>query len=430
MSKDGQQARTAESQDLHEFASSGGLNLRVDREAGMIRGVKVLGHESRNGRRYTPEALRQAAGLYEGIRVNVDHQAAGDRRSYRDRFGQLRSIQVRENGLYADLAFNPKHPLAEQLLWDAAHAPENVGLSHDARGRTVRRGGSVVVEEIEAVRSVDLVADPATTKGLFEADGSAATTADASGSAGDQDDDDAGDTGKNVDVGRLPDRDFALVLPGGVKIKNRTFPLSKRLFPLATKGQVRTALRAIPAYKRISEPHRQEALGRARKAAGRLGLSVTSDSKESVMELENLTLDELRASRPDLVESITEDLKQGDEAKARDAELKSLKEELAQYKEKAAKADREKTILEELAGAKLDPANKTAVSDLFIESLRAEPDAAKRKQLIEDRKALVEAAGDRGRPKQPETPKSGSRYLEESQQSGGTREERIAAWRR
>jgi len=412
--------------DLREYASSRGLSLRVDREAGRIRGVKVLGRTSRNGREYTAESLSKAAGLYEGIRVNVDHRRPSDQRSYRDRLGRLENVRVREDGLYADLVYNPKHALAEQLAWDAEYSPENVGLSHDARGRTVRRNGTLVVEEIEAVRSVDLVADPATTRGLFEADAAAAAaTADADAGDGGDDDDDA-----PVDVGRLPDRDFALVLPGGVKVKDRTFPLSKRLFPLATKGQVRTALRAIPNYKRINEPHRQEALRRAKQAAERLGVSITTEQKESEMDLSKLTLDELQASRPDLVDSLQEDLKQGDEAKAREAELKSLKEEVTKLKEEKASHEREAAIQKELAEAKLDPANKTAVSDLFLESLRAEPDAEKRKKLIEDRAALVKAAGPAGNGRTE--PKSGSRYLAESDEHtpGATLEERVAGWRR
>ena len=48
-------------------------------------------------------------------------------------------------------------------------APENVGFSHNVEARTARRGDRLVVEAITRVQSVDLVADPATTRGLFEA---------------------------------------------------------------------------------------------------------------------------------------------------------------------------------------------------------------------------------------------------------------------
>ena len=35
---------------LQEFCDSRGLALRVDRQVGMIRGIKILGPRSRNGR--------------------------------------------------------------------------------------------------------------------------------------------------------------------------------------------------------------------------------------------------------------------------------------------------------------------------------------------------------------------------------------------
>ncbi|MGA2619848.1 MAG: hypothetical protein ABSF26_19720 [Thermoguttaceae bacterium] len=158
---------------LQEFCDWRGLALRTDRQAGVIRGVKILGLESRNGRTYLPDALAQAAALYEDAKVNVNHPkgSPGMPRDYQDRIGTIRGVTARPDGLFADLHFNPKHQLAEQLAWDAEHAPENVGFSHNVEARTVRRGERVEVEAITRVQSVDLVADPATTRGLFESRG-------------------------------------------------------------------------------------------------------------------------------------------------------------------------------------------------------------------------------------------------------------------
>lgn len=162
-------AATAPGQErLQELTVNRGVSLKVDRERGLIRGVKILGVESRNGRQYNPAAIREAKGLYEGIAVNIDHAEGGEPRSYGDRIGRLSLIEARADGLYGDLRVNPAHPLAERLFWDAENMPENVGLSHDATGKTKRRDGKTVVESITAVRSVDLVAEPATTAGLFE----------------------------------------------------------------------------------------------------------------------------------------------------------------------------------------------------------------------------------------------------------------------
>ncbi len=159
---------------LQEFAGWHGPTVRVDGAAGVIRGVKILGLRSRNGRVYLPEALAQAAPLYEEAKVNLNHPKGHPARprDYQDRIGAIRNVQLREGaGLFADFHFNPKHALAEQLAWDAEHAPGNVGFSHHVQARTARRGEEVVVEAITRVESVDLVADPATTRGLFEGRG-------------------------------------------------------------------------------------------------------------------------------------------------------------------------------------------------------------------------------------------------------------------
>lgn len=161
---------------LQEFCDWRGSSLRPDRESGVIRGVKILGTESRNGRTYLPDALAQAISLYENAKVNVNHPrgAPGAARDYQDRIGTIRNVTARPDGLFADFHFNPKHQLAEQLAWDSEHAPENVGFSHNVEARTARRGDRTVVEAITRVQSVDLVADPATTRGLFESsDGTA-----------------------------------------------------------------------------------------------------------------------------------------------------------------------------------------------------------------------------------------------------------------
>ncbi len=156
---------------LREYVDSRGVMMRVDRQAGIIHGVKILGLESRNGRRYPPETLARAMSLYEGAKVNVNHAGGGPvgPRDYRDRIGAIRNVRLQPaEGLFADFHFNPKHSLAEQLIWDAENAAENVGFSHNVRAKTARRGDRVEVEEITKVESVDLVADPATTQGLFE----------------------------------------------------------------------------------------------------------------------------------------------------------------------------------------------------------------------------------------------------------------------
>ncbi|MDO4630320.1 MAG: hypothetical protein Q4C70_14170 [Planctomycetia bacterium] len=155
---------------LLEYAQAGN-STRLDRERGLLTGVKILGLSSLNSRKYAPSALQNAQSLYENAKVNVNHpDTPCTPRDYQDRIGSIRNVHYRENdGLYADFHFNPHHPLAEQFMWDAEHAPENVGFSHNILARTApQQDGTLLVEEITKVRSVDLVADPATTHGLFE----------------------------------------------------------------------------------------------------------------------------------------------------------------------------------------------------------------------------------------------------------------------
>jgi hypothetical protein len=131
--------------------------------------VTVLGLSSRNRRRYTPEAAAGALGLYEGALVNLDHPDRPDGpRSVRDRFGRLVNVRFEGGRVRADLRYNPEHPFAATLEWFAANDPGAIGLSHNAVGEGKEEAGVFVVRKIVELRSVDLVAEPATTRGLFE----------------------------------------------------------------------------------------------------------------------------------------------------------------------------------------------------------------------------------------------------------------------
>jgi hypothetical protein len=277
---------------LQEYADNRGATLRVDRERGIIAGVKLLGTVSRKGREYPPAVMAKALPLYEGMRVNVDHVDPGQRRSLRDRIGLVRNVTLREDGLYGDFHFNPKHPLAEQIAWDAENAPQNLGFSHDTRGQSKNVGGRVVVESIDRVLSVDLVANPATTAGLFESSD-----------------------------------------------------------------------------------------------------SDTPNQEEEGMDLSQLTLQELRQSRDDLVQTILTEAEEGRSEGARvktlEAQIKTLQESLDGYQAAEAQRALQAAIAGELKAAGLDPADKTHCSAVFLEDLHATADPARRKAKIDDRKSLV-----------------------------------------
>ena len=142
---------------------------RVDRERGIAPDMKMSGLESLNGRKYTSRAFEQALSLFEGAACFIDHGGASQDRSFRDRFGVWRRVHfVPGDGLRGDLHFNPRHDLAEQFIWALENSPEQGGFSIRAYGHGRQVGDVYLVEEITAVRSVDLVAQPATTQSFLE----------------------------------------------------------------------------------------------------------------------------------------------------------------------------------------------------------------------------------------------------------------------
>jgi len=149
----------------------------IDRDAGVIRGVKVLGLKSRNRqgkREYLREAASKAVSLYEGRKIYIDHvklEESAKSRSTRqtgERWGKLLNVAPDDAGeLRGDLHYIKTHPMTEQIL-EAAERFNDFGLSHDASGKVQEENGKEVVYELTEVHSVDIVQDPATNKNLFE----------------------------------------------------------------------------------------------------------------------------------------------------------------------------------------------------------------------------------------------------------------------
>ncbi len=153
-------------EDFHQGQHS---PLRVDREAGVIYRVKILGWDSVNGRKYLPEAGKMALPLYEGAKCYCDHPAkATASRASHDALGMWRKPVYEADGLYADLHYLRSHPMAERVVEDAERGMGVFGMSHNADGDVEREGGVDVVKRITEVRSVDLVTDPATVSTLWE----------------------------------------------------------------------------------------------------------------------------------------------------------------------------------------------------------------------------------------------------------------------
>lgn len=151
------------------YLSGSATAHKIDREAGIIRGVRVIGFESANKRRYPKPVLEAAVAKYEGADVNLDHKVDSADRSIGEAWGTLTAVTVREDGVYADLPYLKTHPQTPMLLEMAERFPRNFGLSHVVEAEFDRdKEGWANVTKIHAVESVDVVRRPATNAGLFE----------------------------------------------------------------------------------------------------------------------------------------------------------------------------------------------------------------------------------------------------------------------
>ena len=149
----------------------------VDEQAGIIKNVKILGRRSKNNRRYSDAAMDDATQIYEGLRVNVDHPDKKNRaadRPVKSRLGKFKNVQKRPDGVYGELHYLRSNPVAPMLV-EACTRPgmsDVMGFSHNATVYGYKdENGCLDVESIPAAKSIDLVADPATTDGIFESEG-------------------------------------------------------------------------------------------------------------------------------------------------------------------------------------------------------------------------------------------------------------------
>jgi len=148
---------------------------RVDAEAGIIHGVKVLGSQSRNGRTYPPALLAQRYAVYEGAQCYADHDYAmlrtGKPRPLGQWGGVLRAVRYRGEGIFADLHCLKATEAGRIILEAAARMPERFGLSpmHLIEAEKGTDGKEIVTAILECL-SVDAVTRPATTRTLFEAE--------------------------------------------------------------------------------------------------------------------------------------------------------------------------------------------------------------------------------------------------------------------
>src|SRR4051794_11556147 len=106
---------------------------RVDVEAGVIRGVKFLGRESRNKRRYPPEVVKRCVSRYEGAQVYADHDYEqlkhGRPRPLAQWGAVLREVTEKDGQGYGNLHCLKNTPAGALILEAAQRCPDKFGLS-------------------------------------------------------------------------------------------------------------------------------------------------------------------------------------------------------------------------------------------------------------------------------------------------------------
>lgn len=148
---------------------------QINRALNVIEGTVLITSQSVNGgkggRRYSDQALKQIAAMAEGLPAYLNHVAvehAFKPRDVRDLIGTHRNVRYHphEGRIVSDL-----HVAAHQapIVFGLAETlGGHIGNSLVSKGLVQMEGETEVVKEVHAVRSADLVSDPATTKGLFE----------------------------------------------------------------------------------------------------------------------------------------------------------------------------------------------------------------------------------------------------------------------
>jgi len=152
---------------LFEQASMATDKPQIDRAAGILRRVHLMGPVSKHGYSYALDAMKAVAQRFEGMAVGVDHDYRSGPLTDDHTWGNVRGpIEVDPKGLWGDLHFVKAHVRSEQLLESIERGLRDVALSpvvdvYEEKGKTVTKFSP---------RRIDVVIGGATTKSMFEQD--------------------------------------------------------------------------------------------------------------------------------------------------------------------------------------------------------------------------------------------------------------------
>ena len=152
--------------------------VEIDPENRFVRNVALTGRESKNGYRYSEQALIESLPLYENKPVFLDHSSSRTQphqRSTRDLVGSVVNVRYENGRIRGDIRVIDTEAGRTFLALAESNGPA-VGMSHVILA--AKNADGSVVEKIHEVVSVDAVVFPATTK-TFQEQHDAAETGDA-----------------------------------------------------------------------------------------------------------------------------------------------------------------------------------------------------------------------------------------------------------
>lgn len=158
---------------LTEQLSDWQSEVTVDFSNRLVKNIVLSGGISRNGHRYTEEALRDAVAKYDQKPVFLDHAANVSKpfdRSMRDLVGTVSQPRFVDGRIRGDVNVLKTEAGRTFLALMEGRSPA-VGMSHVVLAQ--RGSNPQIVERIHDVVSVDAVVFPATTNGFHESDQSA-----------------------------------------------------------------------------------------------------------------------------------------------------------------------------------------------------------------------------------------------------------------
>jgi regulator of replication initiation timing len=160
--------------DTFEEVSFSPGSVEVDRDAGILKNIALLGLKSKNGRVYSKSAVKSAIskGIYEGLSCFKNHNG-GKSRGLDEVIGNWKNVTWDETSgkVRGDLHTLKAH---REMVFDFYdNGPELAAPSHVVEGKVSRekqKDGSVIehVKEITKGISVDLVVGAATVNSLRE----------------------------------------------------------------------------------------------------------------------------------------------------------------------------------------------------------------------------------------------------------------------